>query len=469
MDKDVSPAQEAMDQVVAGLQGPISRKDLVAAAAERYRGDARSPAQAISSHLRWRGDLVQVRSGWYDRLDHIMDGTLFRLTLTRLFVQFPWVPPLFFEGYVEQLQPRIVLVDQEIGDLLSPVSQTQFYRVWREGGGEEAASRERSRQSKGRPSVQERLFGTLIGEMPGPWGPILTWRSLTRDYDWFSMEPILSRHKAKAGDVLFFRVESALEDRVSVTFRRKASVDRALAEERDRAFADRLALFLDGKRQQIPAREAVPVAYSGLPWVRDARCPAEHWWVVAETDPRMRTVDGQAIAEATYWRREDWSSGRSQPERPDVSTAPPGEADKEYLFKVALQWRPGTWRTIALRGNQTLEDLHDAIQDAFGWDNDHLYAFYMSGKAYDDATEYGDPRGESDAYADEAAIGALGLRPNKRFLYVFDFGDDLRHEIRLVSTAQASPERDYPVIVEEHGEAPSQYGDEDEDGDGDES
>jgi hypothetical protein len=37
-------------------------------------------------------------------------------------------------------------------------------------------------------------------------------------------------------------------------------------------------------------------------------------------------------------------------------------------------------RVIAMLDDQTLEDLHAAIQRAFGWDNDHLYAFFLSGR-----------------------------------------------------------------------------------------
>ena len=41
-----------------------------------------------------------------------------------------------------------------------------------------------------------------------------------------------------------------------------------------------------------------------------------------------------------------------------------------------------------MRDNQTLHSLHLAIQDAFEFDNDHLYSFFMSGKAWDQSTEY---------------------------------------------------------------------------------
>jgi len=47
-------------------------------------------------------------------------------------------------------------------------------------------------------------------------------------------------------------------------------------------------------------------------------------------------------------------------------------------------WRAlAVWRDIELLTNQTLHTLHLAIQDAFELDDDHLYAFYMNGHAFD--------------------------------------------------------------------------------------
>ena len=68
---------------------------------------------------------------------------------------------------------------------------------------------------------------------------------------------------------------------------------------------------------------------------------------------------------------------------------------KSYIFHVSLPSTGRTWRKIELRADQTLHDLHTAIQHTFEWDNDHLYAFYMSGKAWDSASEYRLPEGHT--------------------------------------------------------------------------
>nr|MDA8219110.1 hypothetical protein [Dehalococcoidales bacterium] len=60
-------------------------------------------------------------------------------------------------------------------------------------------------------------------------------------------------------------------------------------------------------------------------------------------------------------------------------------------------------------------------------------------------------------------LDRLGLRPRKRFLYIFDFGDEWRHDVRVEKAGLPSDGDAYPRIVEKHGEAPPQYPGMDED------
>ena len=60
---------------------------------------------------------------------------------------------------------------------------------------------------------------------------------------------------------------------------------------------------------------------------------------------------------------------------------------KTYQFHVTLPEFGDVWRKVELRADQTLHDLHMAIQAAFSWDADHLYSFFMSGQAWDSGSE----------------------------------------------------------------------------------
>ena len=118
-------------------------------------------------------------------------------------------------------------------------------------------------------------------------------------------------------------------------------------------------------------------------------------------------------------------------------------------------------RTIAIREDQTLEQLHEALRLAFGWADAHLYSFWMSGTFWDrDADEYTAPfeleeRGDR-ARSARIPVGELGLRKGKTIAYVFDFGDEWRLLLKVVDSWEVGDES-YPMLVEAEGVAPPQY------------
>jgi len=142
--------------------------------------------------------------------------------------------------------------------------------------------------------------------------------------------------------------------------------------------------------------------------------------------------------------------GESQNQKENTATI--------YTFKVNLKDTPGIWRKIEIKGDQTLHQLHKAIFKAFDRFDEHLYAFFLSNKPWDSSTEYGLPDSESNAKnAQRTRIDSLGLQAKKSFLYLFDFGDEWWHSIKLLSVREEELVGKYPRIVESQGEAPPQY------------
>jgi hypothetical protein len=129
-----------------------------------------------------------------------------------------------------------------------------------------------------------------------------------------------------------------------------------------------------------------------------------------------------------------------------------------YVFKVKFMWAKRINRTIAVRSEQTLMDLHHAIQRAIKWDDDHLYAFFMSGKVHDARTEIGHPYLEDvPLYVDELTIGELGLVRKHKFVYFFDFGDSHQFEVEVLDIHPKAERRNYPVLLDKQGASPRQY------------
>jgi hypothetical protein len=246
---------------------------------------------------------------------------------------------------------------------------------------------------------------------------------------------------------------------------------------------------------------------------------------------------------------------------------------KTYTFHVSLPGQGRVWRKVEVAADQTLEELHVAIQDAYQFDDDHLYSFFMSGKAWDRSTEYclpedadpfdflfeddddGDEVDSEGDLSDEELLAGFGeesaeqlraalddqpppqsfeemlsliestpelraqvkkimseqlgipgfmadmmvsnlgslmnmlpqgvfgnvedheleeesepgdvrfttldtldLKVGKKFLYLFDYGDEWRFNVRVHAVnADADPDAEYPRIVESVGQAPQQY------------
>jgi hypothetical protein len=124
-----------------------------------------------------------------------------------------------------------------------------------------------------------------------------------------------------------------------------------------------------------------------------------------------------------------------------------------FVFKVSL--RKNIWRIIVVSSENTLEDFHDAIQDAFHFDKDHLYAFFMDSVRWSSSSIYG-PECDRSPSADQVCIGDLGLHVGQQILYLFDFGDEWNFKVVLLDI-KSEPGPSSPVIVEQKGESPEQY------------
>ena len=148
-------------------------------------------------------------------------------------------------------------------------------------------------------------------------------------------------------------------------------------------------------------------------------------------------------------------------------------------LKVFMIGSKRIWRMIAIREGQTLHDLHNIIFEAFDRYDEHMYSFFFphfpekrfnSRKIYDSSDEYTHPFtfedqgafGDDKGNASMTTIESLDLHEGQVFYYLFDFGDDLWHEISVDSTGRPAINDKYPCIVERKGQSPEQYPDPDE-------
>ena len=131
-----------------------------------------------------------------------------------------------------------------------------------------------------------------------------------------------------------------------------------------------------------------------------------------------------------------------------------------------LKRNPEISRTIQIRGDQTLEDLHDAIFDAFDRFEEHMYEFQFGKGPNDPKGKRYVPHAEQDEGENLAGdvanttIGSLGLKAKQAFGYWFDFGDDWWHQINVLGIDDKVPKGKYPKVIKRVGKSPPQYADE---------
>jgi hypothetical protein len=61
---------------------------------------------------------------------------------------------------------------------------------------------------------------------------------------------------------------------------------------------------------------------------------------------------------------------------------------KTYTFHISVPDLPNTWRTVELTSEQTLRDLHVAIQEALDWDPDDDMAFFVGENPLEGGEQY---------------------------------------------------------------------------------
>jgi len=115
-----------------------------------------------------------------------------------------------------------------------------------------------------------------------------------------------------------------------------------------------------------------------------------------------------------------------------------------YQLKVTLcDIHPAIWRRLQVWDDTTLAQLHRILQVAVGWEDYHLHEFHIGSRTYgvpdpDDLSER--PIIDERRQKLRTAVPQVGTS----FEYVYDFGDNWRHELLLEAIVLPEPEQRYP-------------------------
>jgi hypothetical protein len=124
---------------------------------------------------------------------------------------------------------------------------------------------------------------------------------------------------------------------------------------------------------------------------------------------------------------------------------PPGQSSDIYQLKITLrESRPPVWRRVQVAGDATLYKLHEIIQVVMGWGNYHLHEFVI------EEERYGEPYPDYDFEVEDekkVKLSDVVLGEGDRFIYVYDFGDNWEHEIKVEKALPPEPGIKYPRLL----------------------
>jgi hypothetical protein len=116
--------------------------------------------------------------------------------------------------------------------------------------------------------------------------------------------------------------------------------------------------------------------------------------------------------------------------------------------------KPPVWRRLELPSELTLEMVHEVMQIAFSWHGYHLHQFETACGAF------GRPDGDwgFEEVGDESAVALaqVAAEEKAKVAYVYDFGDDWRHDIVVEKITPALPGVAYPRCTGGRGWAPEE-------------
>ena len=98
------------------------------------------------------------------------------------------------------------------------------------------------------------------------------------------------------------------------------------------------------------------------------------------------------------------------------------------MIQLRIQLRdiePTVWRRLLVPGGVRLGKLHDVFQAGMGWEDRHLHIFRIGEATYGSQID-----DYPEDQLDEQSVTVIGmLRPQRRIVYEYDFGDSWQHDV----------------------------------------
>ena len=126
-----------------------------------------------------------------------------------------------------------------------------------------------------------------------------------------------------------------------------------------------------------------------------------------------------------------------------------------YRMRAILDTETDVIRDFEIEANATLEELHDAVSQSFGFAGNEMASFYRSDKDWAQGEEL--PlvdMGVGEEPLNEKPLNKILSENENRLIYVYDFLNLWTFFLELMETAEKDNLKGYPSLFFSHGEVP---------------
>jgi DNA-binding transcriptional ArsR family regulator len=215
----------------------------------------------------------------------------------------------------------------------------------------------------------------------------------------------------------------------------------------------------DGDRSPEPGQDIVPETAGSETEIVEAM-PGKP---VAALMEQFGMTEADVLALAMSSPAEDFSlpdevyvGGRRVP-RQELLPLKKSATTTVHTVKASLhEAKPPVWRRLELSSDLSLDMVHEVLQIAFAWHGYHLHQFETACGAFGRPDDDGDWGFEEAGDESAVALAQVAAEEKAKIVYVYDFGDDWRHDIVVEKITPALPGVAYPRCTGGRGWAPEE-------------
>ena len=129
-----------------------------------------------------------------------------------------------------------------------------------------------------------------------------------------------------------------------------------------------------------------------------------------------------------------------------------------YKIRVILDAEEDIFRDLEIESGDNLEDLHNAISQAFGFVGDEMASFYTCDQDWNQEEEIAlhdlNDEGSDLRLMNETALDMVLTEEQPKLIYVYDFLNMWTFFVELASISEREDGRSYPNLLFSFGELP---------------